>query len=49
MGRESFFSIENKEKQPKTKWFAKNKVVAVSVAVGAFVRCLLRVPLVGVG
>jgi hypothetical protein len=34
LGRESFFSSRSTEKQPKTKRFAKNKVVAVSVAVG---------------
>jgi hypothetical protein len=34
LGREGFFSIKSTEKQPKTKWFAKNKVAAVNGAVG---------------
>jgi hypothetical protein len=36
-GREFFFSIKSAEKQPKTKRFAKNKVVVVNGAVVLFV------------
>jgi hypothetical protein len=37
LGRAGFFSIKNTEKQPKTKRFAKNKVVVVNGAVEVFV------------